>query len=56
MEKDVLREHLKEANWFMKSLKERSDTVLDVAKAIVNMHKSDFLEEGDEKNEADDSS
>ena len=48
MEKDVLREHLKEANWFMKSLKERSDTVLDVAKAIVNMQ-SDFLEEGDEK-------
>ena len=32
----------------MKSLKERSDTVLDVAKAIVNMQ-SDFLEEGDEK-------
>lgn len=48
MEKEVLREHLKEANWFMKSLKERSDTVLDVAKAIVNMQ-SDFLEEGEEK-------
>lgn len=47
-EKEVLREHLKEANWFMKSLKERSDTVLDVAKAIVNMQ-SDFLEEGEEK-------
>ena len=55
MEKDVLREHLKEANWFMKSLKERSDTVLDVAKAIVNMQSDFFLEEGDE-NEADDSS
>ncbi len=46
--KEVLREHLREANWFMKSLKERSDTVLDVAKAIVDMQ-SDFLEEGEEK-------
>ena len=47
-QKEVLREHLKEANWFMKSLKERSDTVLDVARAIVSMQ-SDFLEEGEEK-------
>lgn len=47
-QKEVLREHLKEANWFMKSLKERSDTVLDVARAIVNLQ-SEFLEEGEEK-------
>ena len=47
-QKEILRDHLREANWFMKSLKERSDTVLDVAKAIVDMQ-SEFLEEGEEK-------
>lgn len=47
-QKEILKNHLKEANWFMRSLKERSDTVLDVAKAIVNMQ-SEFLEEGEEK-------
>ena len=43
----ILKEHLKDANWFIKSLKERNNTVLEVAKAIVARQK-DFFDKGDQ--------
>ena len=40
-----LKDHLQEANWFIKSLQSRNDTLLRVARAIVARQK-DFLEHG----------
>lgn len=42
-----LQEHLQEARWFLKSLRNRHDTLLKVARAIVARQK-DFLEHGEE--------
>ena len=43
----VLRNHLQEARWFIKSLQSRNDTVLRVATKIVEMQR-DFLDRGEE--------
>ena len=42
-----MRTHLQEARWFIKSLQSRSDTLLRVAKSIVERQR-EFLELGDE--------
>ncbi len=42
-----LKNHLQEARWFIKSLASRNDTVLRVAKKIVELQR-DFLEHGEE--------
>jgi RNA polymerase sigma-54 factor len=42
-----LKDHLQEARWFIKSLTSRNDTVLRVAKKIVELQR-DFLEYGEE--------
>ncbi|MDM8559534.1 RNA polymerase factor sigma-54 [Candidatus Parabeggiatoa sp. HSG14] len=42
-----LKTHLQEARWFIKSLKSRHDTLLKVAKSIVN-RQAGFLDYGDE--------
>ena len=42
-----MKNHLQEARWFLKSLKSRNETLLKVAKCIVD-RQTDFLEEGDE--------
>ncbi len=43
----VLKNHLQEARWFIKSLASRNDTVLRVASKIVELQR-DFLEYGEE--------
>jgi RNA polymerase sigma-54 factor len=43
----VLKNHLQEARWFLKSLESRNETLLKVASAIVN-HQRNFLEYGAE--------
>ncbi len=42
-----LKNHLQEARWFLKSLVSRNDTLLKVARKIVE-HQQDFLEYGEE--------
>jgi RNA polymerase sigma-54 factor len=42
-----MKNHLQEARWFLKSLKSRNETLLKVAKCIVDRQR-DFFEEGDE--------
>ena len=42
-----LKNHLQEARWFLKSLKSRNETLLKVAKCIVERQRA-FLEYGDE--------
>lgn len=42
-----LREHHQEAKWFIKSIHSRNDTLLKVAKKIIE-HQSSFLESGEE--------
>ncbi len=42
-----LQEHLQEARWFLKSLRNRHETLLKVARAIVERQK-EFLEQGEE--------
>jgi len=44
---NYLRDHLQEARWFIKSLQSRNDTLLRVAKAIVERQQG-FLEHGEE--------
>jgi RNA polymerase sigma-54 factor len=44
---NYLRDNLQEARWFIKSLQSRNDTLLRVAKAIVDRQKN-FLEHGEE--------
>ncbi len=44
---NYLRDHLQEARWFIKSLQSRNDTLLRVAKAIVDRQQG-FLEHGEE--------
>jgi RNA polymerase sigma-54 factor len=46
-DKDCLRSHLQEARWFIKSLKSRNETLLKVAKCIVERQRG-FLEYGEE--------
>ncbi|MDH3413196.1 MAG: RNA polymerase factor sigma-54 [Gammaproteobacteria bacterium] len=46
-DKDCLKSHLQEARWFIKSLKSRNDTLLKVAKTIVERQQG-FLEYGEE--------
>jgi RNA polymerase sigma-54 factor len=46
-DKDCLKSHLQEARWFIKSLKSRNDTLLKVAKTIVERQQG-FLEFGEE--------
>lgn len=41
-----IRSHLQEARWFIKSLRSRNETLLNVARAIV-AHQTDFLEQGE---------
>ncbi|TAN46788.1 MAG: RNA polymerase factor sigma-54 [Methylococcaceae bacterium] len=41
-----MRDHLQEARWFIKSLQSRNETLLKVAKAIVE-RQQDFLEQGE---------
>lgn len=43
----LLKEHLQEARWFIKSLESRNETLLKVASAIVS-HQRQFLEYGEE--------
>jgi len=43
----ILKNHLQEARWFLKSLESRNETLLKVATAIVN-HQRNFLEYGEE--------
>jgi len=45
---DMLRQHLQEARWFIKSLRSRNDTLLKVARCIVGRQRG-FLEHGDEQ-------
>jgi len=42
----TMKNHLQEARWFLKSLQSRSETLLKVAKCIVE-HQQDFLDHGD---------
>jgi RNA polymerase sigma-54 factor len=42
----TMRNHLQEARWFIKSLQSRNETLLNVARRIVERQK-DFLEEGE---------
>jgi len=44
---NALRTHLQEARWFIKSLQSRSETLLRVARAIVERQRA-FLEHGEE--------
>ena len=44
---NYLRDHLQEARWFIKSLQSRNDTLLRVARAIVDRQQN-FLDHGDE--------
>ena len=44
---DCLKGHLQEARWFLKSLRNRNETLLRVATCIVE-HQRDFLERGEE--------
>jgi len=44
---NYLRNHLQEARWFLKSLQSRNETLLKVARCIVD-HQKEFLDEGDE--------
>ncbi len=44
---NLLRSHLQEARWFIKSLHSRNDTLLKVAKSIVDRQRG-FLEHGEE--------
>jgi RNA polymerase sigma-54 factor len=44
---EMLKEQLKEAKWFLKSLKTRQDTLLKVSKTIIECQTS-FLEKGEE--------
>jgi len=46
-DKDCLKSHLQEARWFIKSLKSRNETLLKVAKTIVERQQG-FLEYGEE--------
>ncbi|WP_163138669.1 RNA polymerase factor sigma-54 [Arhodomonas sp. KWT] len=46
-ENSLMREHLQEARWLIKSLRSRNDTLLRVAHFIVD-HQHDFLERGEE--------
>ncbi len=46
-ENTYLRDHLQEARWFLKSLQSRHDTLLNVARAIVDLQRN-FFEYGDE--------
>ncbi|ANJ66157.1 RNA polymerase factor sigma-54 [Halothiobacillus diazotrophicus] len=41
-----IRSHLQEARWFIKSLRSRNETLLNVARAIV-AHQTEFLEQGE---------
>lgn len=43
----ILKDHLQEARWFLKSLESRNETLLKVASAIVS-HQRNFLEYGEE--------
>jgi len=43
----TLKSHLQEADWFIKSLQNRCETLLNVSKCIVE-HQSEFLEHGEE--------
>jgi len=43
----LLKDHLQEARWFLKSLESRNETLLKVASAIVS-HQRQFLEYGEE--------
>ncbi|WP_440996859.1 RNA polymerase factor sigma-54 [Arhodomonas sp. SL1] len=43
----LMREHLQEARWLVKSLRSRNDTLVRVARFIVD-HQHDFLEHGEE--------
>jgi len=43
----VMRQHLQEARWLIKSLRSRNETLLKVARCIVD-RQQDFLERGDE--------
>jgi len=45
--KEYLRSHLQEARWFIRSLESRNDTLLRVAKAIIE-YQADFFEQGPE--------
>ena len=42
----TMKNHLQEARWFIKSLQSRNETLLKVAKSIVE-HQTDFLEQGE---------
>lgn len=42
----TMKNHLQEARWFIKSLQSRNETLLKVAKSIVD-HQKEFLEEGE---------
>ncbi len=42
-----IKDHLQEARWFLKSLQSRNDTLLKVAKEIVD-YQHEFLDQGDE--------
>lgn len=44
---NTMRTHLQEARWFLRSLQSRHDTLLKVARCIVD-RQCDFLEQGDE--------
>jgi RNA polymerase sigma-54 factor len=41
-----IRSHLQEARWFIKSLRSRNETLLNVARAIV-AHQTEFFEQGE---------
>lgn len=45
--KEYLRSHLQEARWFIRSLESRNDTLLRVARAIIE-YQSDFFDQGAE--------
>lgn len=45
--KEYLRSHLQEARWFIRSLESRNDTLLRVARAIID-YQADFFEQGPE--------
>ena len=44
---NYLRNHLQEARWFLKSLQSRNETLLKVARCIVD-HQQQFLDDGEE--------
>ena len=47
VDNQTLKSHLQEADWFIKSLQNRSETLLNVSKCIVE-HQCEFLEHGEE--------